>query len=190
LNVRYVVSPVELISDRLKPEASFQVNSDQPLRLYRLTSFLGRAMVIRPGTIPPEVINLPKSNALAVRRTNQERAGIFSLGKALEGTSAKVSEHASGDVELNVESPQDGLVVLLDNNYPGWVARVDGEVRQIQAIHPVCKVVAVPKGKHQVTFSFESASFRLGLMISVAAVSLVFTTLAACLFKTRSTIAP
>ncbi len=46
LNVRYIVSPVELVNERLSLEALFQVNSDQPMRLYALEGFVPRAFVV------------------------------------------------------------------------------------------------------------------------------------------------
>jgi uncharacterized membrane protein YfhO len=84
-------------------------------------------------------------------------------------------------VDLEVESPQAGLLVLMDNNYPGWMARVEAEQRPIQAICPACRAVAIPAGKHKVAFSYEPLGFRWGLRISVIALLLVSTTLGSCL---------
>jgi hypothetical protein len=84
----------------------------------------------------------------------------FHVGEPLKGASAKISRYSSGNVDLEVESPQAGLLVLMDNNYPGWVARVNAETRPIRAIYPACRAVAVPAGRHRVTFSYEPTGFR------------------------------
>ena len=76
--------------------------------------------------------------------------------------------------------------MLMDNNYPGWVARVDAETRPIQEIYPACRAVAVPAGKHRVAFSYEPPGFRRGLIISAAALFLVLTILGMCMFTQSS----
>jgi hypothetical protein len=83
---------------------------------------------------------------------------------------------------LEVQSLQGGLLVLMDNNYPGWVVRVDAEPRPIQVIHPASRAVTIPPGKHQVRFSYEAPSFRRALVASTAALLLVVATLAMCSF--------
>jgi len=102
------------------------------------------------------------------------------LAKPVNGASAKVTRYSNGKVDLEVASSQAGLLVLMDNNYPGWVARVDAETRPIQAMHPASRAVAIPAGKHQVTFSYEPPGFRRGLVISAAALLLVLTLLGMC----------
>jgi uncharacterized membrane protein YfhO len=69
----------------------------------------------------------------------------------------------------------------MDNNYPGWVARVDAESRPIEAIYPASRAVAVPAGKHQVVLSYEPSSFSRGLITSGVTLFLVATTLGTCL---------
>jgi len=177
LNVRYIVSPVELANEKLSLEALYQVNSDQPLRLYALEGFARRAFVVSklPGQAeagsPPEA---PFS------KEGGRSQLTFQVGEPLKGASAKVSRYSSGNVDLEVESPETALLVLIDNNFPGWVARVNAETRPIQAVYPACRAVAVPAGRHRVTFSYEPPGFRRGLIISAAALLLVLTALGIC----------
>ena len=177
LNVRYIVSPVELANEKLSLEALYQVNSDQPLRLYALEGFARRAFVV--STLLGLAEAGPHPEASFSKEGGRSRL-TFHVGEPLKGASAKVSRYSSGNVDLEVESPQAGLLVLMDNNYPGWVARVNAETRPIQAIYPACRAVAVPAGRHRVTFSYEPPGFRRGLIISAAALLLVLTLLGMC----------
>jgi Bacterial membrane protein YfhO len=179
LNVRYIVSPVELANEKLSLEALFRVNSDQPLRLYALNGFARRAFIV---STQPELANASSvdSQSQFPKSNGQNRPGL-ELDRSLNGSSVKVTKYSNGKVDLEVESPQAGLLVLMDNDYPGWMARVDAEQRPIQAIYPACRAVAIPAGKHKVAFSYEPLGFRWGLRISVIALLLVSTTLGTCL---------
>jgi hypothetical protein len=179
LNVRYIVSPVELVNERLSLEALFQVNSDQPMRLYAVEGFVPRAFVVSTPQGRAEA-SFP-SEAQFSNVVGQSRLKIH-VGDPLKGASAKVSRYSSGNVDVDVESSQAGLLVLMDNNYPGWIARVDTEPRPIQEIYPACRAVAVPPGRHRVAFSYEPPGFRRGLVISTVAVLLVLTILGMRIF--------
>ena len=186
LNVRYIVSPVELVNARLTVEALFQVNSDQPLRLYAVEPFAPRAFV---GSMPPAQIAGTRHPAANSRPSMQENgsnlADVVPWIAPLERASAKISKYSGNYVNLEVEAVQGGLLVLMDNSYPGWVARVDAEVRPIESMHPVYRAVAVSAGKHQVTFSYEPPSFRLGLIVSASGILLVLATLAVTFVRRR-----
>jgi len=180
LNVRYIVSPVELVNEKLSLEALFQVNSDQPMRLYAVKGFVPRAFVVSTPQDRAEASS--PSEAQFSDAVGQSRLKL-QIGEPLNGASAKVSRYSSGNVDVEVDGSQGGLLVLLDNNYPGWVARVDAETLPIQEIYPTCRAVAVPAGKHRVAFSYEPPGFRRGLVISTAALFLVLAILGRGMFK-------
>jgi hypothetical protein len=170
LNVRYIVSPVELANAKLSLEALFQVNSDQPVRLYTLEGFVPRAFVVSKTQGRTEAMS-------QFSRTGGDSSLKLQVGDPFKGASVKVSRYSSCHVDLEVESSQAGLLVLMDNHYPGWVARADGETRPIQEIYPASRAVAVPAGKHKVGFRYEPLAFRRGLLISATALFLVLTML-------------
>jgi hypothetical protein len=174
LNVRYIVSPVELASKRLSLEALFQVNSDQPMRLYTLEGFFPRAFVVSETQEQAEATSHSESQ---FSRTGGESRLKLQVGDPFKGASAKVSRYSSSQVDLEVESSRAGLLVLMDSHYPGWVARVDAEILPIQEIYPASRAVAVPAGKHKVDFRYEPRAFRRGLLISAVTLFLVLTML-------------
>ena len=174
LNVRYIVSPVELANAKLSLEALFQVNSDQPVRLYALQGFAPRALVV---STPQGLTDGSSYSGARFSKGGGESRLRLQVGEPLTKASAKVSWYSGSNVDIEVENSQEGLLVLMDNNYPGWVARVDAETRPIQEIYPASRAVAVPAGKHRVDFRYEPPAFRRGLQISTAALFLVLTVL-------------
>jgi hypothetical protein len=70
-------------------------------------------------------------------------------------------------VAIRYESSQAGHLVLLDSFYPGWRATVDGRDAEILPANVAFRAVAVPAGSHEVVFTYEPMSVRLGSWITV-----------------------
>lgn len=70
-------------------------------------------------------------------------------------------------VELSAESDQNGLLVLTDLFYPGWEAQVDGKPAEILAANITQRAIVLPKGSHNVIFSYKPISIRNGAIISI-----------------------
>lgn len=70
-------------------------------------------------------------------------------------------------ITLSVTSSADGILVLADTYYPGWVARIDGKETPIYAANITQRAVILPKGTHAVTFTYEPTSVRTGRLISL-----------------------
>ncbi|MBN2058661.1 MAG: YfhO family protein [Candidatus Saganbacteria bacterium] len=56
---------------------------------------------------------------------------------------------------------------LSDTYYPGWRAYVDGKAAPIHRAKQMFRAVELPAGRHQVVFSYEPMSLRLGALISL-----------------------
>lgn len=61
-------------------------------------------------------------------------------------------------VELDVDAPRAGIVVLHDLYYPGWEAFVDGKSETILRANVLFRGVEVGAGHHRVVFSFRPLS--------------------------------
>jgi hypothetical protein len=72
-------------------------------------------------------------------------------------------------VRLNVETDENGYLVLADSYYAGWKAFVNGQETPILHANYVLRSVIVPKGKSVVEFRFEPPLFRLGAWMSIGA---------------------
>lgn len=65
------------------------------------------------------------------------------------------------------------LLVLADNYYGGWVARVDGAETPIHRVNHTMRGVVVPAGEHEVEFTYEPADLRIGFTIFAAGMALL-----------------
>jgi uncharacterized membrane protein YfhO len=69
-------------------------------------------------------------------------------------------------VEIEVESPEGGILVLHDIYYPGWEATVNGARQPILRANVLFRGVEVPAGRHKVAFEFRPLS--LGNLVAAA----------------------
>jgi uncharacterized membrane protein YfhO len=68
---------------------------------------------------------------------------------------------------LRVRADRRALLVLTDNFYPAWQARLDGrEVRVHRADHAF-RAVSVPAGDHVVEFYYDASPLRAAALTSV-----------------------
>lgn len=78
-----------------------------------------------------------------------------------------VSYPRSDRVELEATLETPGIVVLADVYYPGWKLTIDGQPATIHRINRMMRGAAVEAGTHKLVYSYEPASFRIGLIVSV-----------------------
>ncbi len=69
-------------------------------------------------------------------------------------TPAKITKYLPNSVEIEVDAPQNGYLILTDTFYPGWTATLDGQKTQILPALHAFRSVQVSPGKHQVVFSY------------------------------------
>ena len=80
---------------------------------------------------------------------------------------AMITSYEGNRVRVRTESPRDGLLVLTDAYYPGWVATVDGVQRPIHRADGIFRGVWLPAGRHEVVFRFRPARLMAGGALSV-----------------------
>lgn len=73
---------------------------------------------------------------------------------------ARIVSYQRNSVTLEVESSENGILVLHDIEYPGWEAWVDGERRPILRTNLLFRGVEIGPGRHRVEFHFRPMSFE------------------------------
>ncbi|MCX6025355.1 MAG: YfhO family protein [Chloroflexi bacterium] len=167
--------------------------TDQQRRLWRAMDV---GAVVRAGPQTPRVealLNEPH-RAWAVCRAAWARGGeeslslvldpgfdpakqvILEVGAGKEGAACALPPtvtllpgNSPDVVALEASFPQPGFLVLADTFYPGWQARVDGEVVPLLRANFSFRAVRLDRGEHHVEFVYRPLSFAAGAALSLLA---------------------
>lgn len=70
--------------------------------------------------------------------------------------SARIARYTDIEIDLDVDAPAGGIVVLHDVWHPWWRASIDGEPAPILKANVLFRAVAVRPGRHRVQFRFDA----------------------------------
>ena len=82
---------------------------------------------------------------------------------------ATIERYEPERVVIRATAARPGMLILSDNDYPGWKATVDGHAAPVERVDYVFRGVRVPAGTHRVTFRFEPTTFAVGRVVSLLA---------------------
>src|SRR3989344_29176 len=80
--------------------------------------------------------------------------------------------HRDNEVEITIRSQDGGFLILSDAYDPGWRVYVDGTRTALYQVNGAQRGVVIPATTGRVTFRYEPASFKLGLVIALASLAL------------------
>ena len=80
-------------------------------------------------------------------------AGVAAGGSRRPGT-ARIVHYANAEVDVVVEAPDGGLLLLNDVWHPWWRATLDGHPVDVLRADAIFRAVALPPGAHEVRFTF------------------------------------
>ena len=81
-----------------------------------------------------------------------------------------LTSYKPSSVSIHANMNCAGMLVLSDTYYPGWRARVDGRPAEIREVDLALRGVMVPKGSHDVTFSYLPWSIIAGATMTLIGV--------------------
>ncbi len=87
--------------------------------------------------------------------------------EAPEGASARVTEFLPERIVVSVNTPENAMLSLSHNDYPGWVATLDGERVPIYRANGGLTAVAIPSGEHELVLVYDPLSFKIGFAMSL-----------------------
>jgi hypothetical protein len=87
------------------------------------------------------------------------------LPRSATGT-AKIVRDEPERIDIEVDSPTGGALVLADRMSPGWEAALDGDFTTSATADYLFRAVIVPPGKHQVVWNYAAPGFVAGVWIS------------------------
>jgi uncharacterized membrane protein YfhO len=74
----------------------------------------------------------------------------------------EIISESNNRLRLQVETPEDSLLVLSDTYYPGWKVFVNGEETKIWRANYTCRAIPLNEGTQQIEFVYDPVSFKLG----------------------------
>ncbi len=136
---------------------------------------------------PPDVVGGGESKQARIEKEKLRRELIpqklfsadfdFRNSLILEKGAAVSPQAGSGKVEVvsykpskirvKTQSAEPKILFVSDNYYPGWKAKVDGDVTEILRADYTFMAVPLTPGEHIVEFYYDSDSFKAGLLISI-----------------------
>lgn len=172
LNATYIVVPGRLPESRYV-EQSF-VDPVRRMVVYRNLNALPRAWYVndvRSVSTDSEVFALLNSSSFNPAHTAVllQRLPVPVTAQD-SGRQPVVTNYTSGKISLSSETSGPALLVLSEVYYPaGWKAYIDGQETEIYRTNYVLRSIVVPGGTHEVVFSFDPPSYRLGWILSNSA---------------------
>jgi len=101
-----------------------------------------------------------------------EASPIALSGGEVEGQ-VRWEERGINRMRLSVVSDRPALLVIADNWFPGWRARVDGQDAPVLRAYHSLRAVPVDAGTHTVELYYRSGLLRVSLAISLAILALL-----------------
>jgi hypothetical protein len=118
--------------------------------------------IIRSGNTPGGATWKPLEQVLVTSKT-----GISFGNAGGPPGNAEMTRHEPNRIEVKTESPAPAILVLSENHYPGWRASVDGQSVEVIRVNYNQRGIALPAGKHLVTFIYRPKSVLIGLVVSL-----------------------
>lgn len=95
------------------------------------------------------------------------------LGGGVPQGGAQVVEHAPDRVLVRARTDRRALLVLADNYYPDWQARIDGQPAELLRANHTFRGVVLEPGEHEIEFRFEPTDLYIGFGVHVAGMLLL-----------------
>ena len=78
----------------------------------------------------------------------------------------RITQYEPQRIVIDVEAASDTILVLSDLDYPGWVARIDGQETPIFNANGIMRAIELPAGTHTVEFAYESDVVQVSMLVS------------------------
>jgi hypothetical protein len=174
LNVKYVIAAKEVTLDWQKFAPVF--DADPILAVYLNRAALPRALVVHHALS----VSDHEAAWAAVMAPGFDPATqvVIEDGAALEVTPSRPASiqfdvHAPDTLQLRVDMPAAGYLVLSEVWYPGWQAWVDDTPATVLRANYAFRAVYLPAGQHHVQLAFAPASWVMGPVLSLATLLVV-----------------
>jgi hypothetical protein len=170
--VRFIATgvPIEQIDRSLRPDDLNFIARTNDAYVYENPRALPRVLMVRRWS-RADFANLMATGwpgADPTRTVLLERAppGAGALPPDGPAGTARIVHYGNTDITIDADSPDGAFLVLNDVWHPWWRADVDGRPQEILKANVLFRAVTVPRGRHQVHFSFHPFTGALSELIA------------------------
>ncbi|MFN2511551.1 MAG: YfhO family protein [Pyrinomonadaceae bacterium] len=117
--------------------------------------------VIRSGLLPDGSKWDPQRTALLETELPNLSATAAEAGRV------EITAYEPNRVNLQAHSSGYSILVLSENDYPGWRVYIDGQAADVLRVNYGLRGVPISPGEHQVSFVYRPWSVMVGLLISL-----------------------
>jgi hypothetical protein len=159
--------------DTVMPDAVPVFENAAGIKVFRNPHAFPRAWAVHE-LIP--IAQPPDGQALIRDRLEELHSKAFGaathtgLETCATGDAVAVTRHDAGHVTIRANMACDGMVVLSDTFYPGWRATVDKKPVPIEQVNFAMRGIAVPRGVHEIHYSYRPASVYVGAAMTATGV--------------------
>lgn len=168
LNVKYIISPIEINHSMLKfvkSTAFNSVNGNMNVFIYSLDNSAPRAWFVRDVISEDNnIYNYLNANAFNPLKTavvKDIESKRYQVGKVIN------TEWSMHEIMVEYESTDSGILILSEIFYPSrWKAYIDNKEVKIFKANGVLRAVNVEAGNNKVIFKYDNSLFEILLKIS------------------------
>ena len=188
LGVRYIIT-----TERELPGDYRLMENLGHYRLFENPNALPRAFIVHRAQTyadPDQAVSALQNPSFDYRAgillPEGSEAQTYGDGQAEDEERAHVVRDTGDSLTLTARLTRPGYLVLADQFYPGWEARVDGKEVPILRADYLLRAIHLPEGEHTVQYAYRPWSFTIGWIITVAGllILLVWTSAATLKFAT------
>jgi hypothetical protein len=168
LNAKYIIGHKDVVLDWDKYELAF--DGDPQVNIYRNRSVLPRAFVVQRSESVPD--QEQAFTAIHESDFDPATAVVVENGRTIvpetPGTAeARILSYSNNEIRVEASTSLPGYLVVSEVYYPGWVVEVDGRRAEVLRANYAFRAVFLSEGTHQVRFSFQPVTWKLGLACSL-----------------------
>ena len=168
LNVKYIISPIEINHSMLKfvkSTAFNSVNGNMNVFIYSLDNSAPRAWFVRDVISEDNnIYNYLNANAFNPLKTavvKDIESKRYQIGKVIN------TEWSMHEIMVEYESTDSGILILSEIFYPSrWKAYIDNKEVKIFKANGVLRAVNIEAGNNKVIFKYDNSLFEILLKIS------------------------
>jgi hypothetical protein len=171
LNVRYLLTAPGV---RIPTGSKYRLVFLNDLAIYENTRALPRAFLVHRAAVIGDLAGVLRHLGSpgfdpAGEVVLEESPPTFTPGipPPTQPDQVAIDRYDPDTVAVSASTAANGWLILSDTFYPGWKAHLDGRETPILRADANLRAVALPAGRHKVVFSYEPASVRWGIVLSV-----------------------